>query len=137
MQNLKFPDFYGMDWFTAVNTKVRVWHDITQAAKKYGHSVPIHDLGWGWVNGIVTTLALQKCGFPCSHSKLLGILNKFKSSDKKIVQLFGDPVSFTSGNHTVPSKHYYIYHYDAAKKRIVSVIPKGLKIKAVSQTPFK
>lgn len=115
----KSPDNYVLYYFSLPSSNLPVWKVIRTAYKKYRPSNPVEDMAWGWATGITLKTALEKCGFPCSNSKLNGIMNHLVVDDPQFVQLWGGPLKWTPTSHSsTAKKRYYIAQWNPTKKRV-------------------
>lgn len=134
MLQVKSTEWDNEDWFSLPNAKVPAWQKIMSAAKTYHAKFPIVDLPWGWTNGIVLAQALTKCGFPCSQSRLLNVMNHLTVATPDYLQLAFTPLKWTPTDHTSPNHGYQLYGYDAKSNKIVPLIKHFIIIKEPGMT---
>lgn len=115
----KSSNNYALYYFSLPSSNLPVWKVIQAAYKKYRPSNPVEDMAWGWATGITLRSALEKCGFPCSHSKLNAIMNRLVVNDPHFVQLWGGPLKWSPTSHSsTAKKRYYLIQWNTSTKRL-------------------
>lgn len=95
---------------------------IAEAAEQYDAATPAEDMLDGWATAMAIEQGLRACGFPCDRETLIGILNdNFTMDSQDFVDLYGEPLTFTTDVHYSPVKNFKALRWDEDAGELVQV----------------